>query len=124
LSRYYGVEVIFMARANEKSDLWAVVEVMEVTQGLKGKSFSITGHMGVPRPRVIKIIEMAGGRFEERPRYGTNYLITNRDWNTGTTVDPKKSSKLIEAEKNRIKVISEDEFCQMIIDGASAEEGA
>ena len=106
-----------MARANDKTDLWIVVEVMEVSNALKGKTFSITGHLGVPRDRVIKIIETAGGKFEARPRYGVNFLITNRDWNAGSTVDPKKSSKLIEAERHRIKIISEDEFCQMIIDG-------
>lgn len=113
-----------MARKNEKTDLWTVVEVMEVSNALKGKSFSITGHLGVPRDRVVKIIETAGGTFEERPRYGTNYLITNKDWNANSTVAANKSSKLIEAERNGIKIISEDQFCQMIIDsGETAATG-
>lgn len=107
-----------MARKNEKTDLWTVVEVMEVSQALKGKRFSITGHLGVPRDRVVKIIETAGGQFEERPRYGTHYLITNKDWNANSTVAKGKSSKLLEAERNGIKIISEDQFCQMVIDGA------
>jgi NAD-dependent DNA ligase len=84
---------------------------------LKGKTFSITGHLGLKRPEIVQIIETAGGHFEERPRFGVNYLITNKDWNKGSTVDPKKSSKYIDAERNRIKIISEDQFCQMIIDG-------
>jgi NAD-dependent DNA ligase len=106
-----------MARVNDKTDMWTVIEVMEVSNALKGKTFSITGHLGRPRDVIVKIIETAGGKFEPRPRYGTNFLITNRDWNKGSTVSATKSSKLIEAEKNRIKIISEDEFCQLIIDG-------
>ena len=113
-----------MARQNEKSDLWLVVEVMEVSNALRGKTFSITGHLGVSRDRVIKIIETAGGQFEPRPRRGTTYLITNRDWNRGSTVEAKKSSKLIEAERNGIKIISEDQFCQMIIDNGETAADA
>ena len=105
-----------MARQNDKTDLWTVVSVMEVTGVLAGKSFSITGHLAKPRKEIIEIIEQAGGRFEDRPRYGCNYLICNHDWNPNSTVAPKKSSKLIEAERNRVKVISEDQFCQMLID--------
>jgi NAD-dependent DNA ligase len=108
-----------MAKKNDSTELWQVVEVMEVSNALKGKSFSITGHLGLPRPAIVKIIETAGGTFEERPRYGTNYLITNKDWNKGSTVDPKKSSKFIEAERNRIKIISEEQFCQLVIDGGT-----
>jgi NAD-dependent DNA ligase len=106
-----------MAKKNDLTDMWEVVEVMEVSNALKGKVFSITGHLGRKRHEIVKIIETAGGRFEERPRYGVHYLITNRDWNKGSTVDPNKSSKFIEAERNRVKIISEEQFCQMIIDG-------
>jgi BRCT domain type II-containing protein len=106
-----------MAKNNESTPLWQVVEVMEVSNALKGKVFSITGHLGLPRPAIVKIIETAGGRFEERPRFGVHYLITNKDWNKGSTVDPKKSSKFIEAERHRIKIIDEAQFCQMVIDG-------
>ena len=106
-----------MARNNDASDLWKVVQVMEVSNALKGKSFSITGHLGLKRPEIVQIIETAGGRFEERPHYGTYGLITNKDWNAGSTNDPKKSSKLIQAERNGIKIFSEAEFCQLIIDG-------
>jgi BRCT domain type II-containing protein len=106
-----------MAKKNELTDMWAIVQVMEVSNALKGKVFSITGHLGLKRPEIVQIIETAGGRFEERPRWGVNFLITNSDWNKGSTVDPKKSSKYIDAERNRIKIISEDQFCQMVIDG-------
>jgi NAD-dependent DNA ligase len=105
-----------MARQNEKTDMWTVIEVMEVSNALRGKSFSITGHLGRPRPVIVKIIETAGGRFEAEPRRGVTYLITNRDWNKGSTVEAKRSNKLIAAERLGIKIISEDEFCQLIID--------
>ena len=114
-----------MARTNDETDLWTVVEVMEVSNALKGRAFSVTGHVGVTRPRLIKIIETAGGRFEPEPRRGVYALITNRDWNRGSTVEAKRSNKLIKAERMGIKIISEKEFCQMIIDNgetAASEE--
>ena len=106
-----------MAKQTEFSDLGQVALVMEPSSSLKGKSFSITGHLGMKRDDIIKIIETAGGRFEPRPRYGTSFLICNFEWNKGSTVEAKKSSKLIEAERNRIKIISEAAFYQMVIDG-------
>ena len=113
-----------MARTNEKTDLWTVVEVMEVSNALKGLTFSITGHLGVARDRVIKIIETAGGHFEAEPRHGVKYLITNRDWNRGSTIEAKRSNKLIKAERMGIKIISEDVFCQMIIDNGETAADA
>jgi BRCT domain type II-containing protein len=113
-----------MARVNEKTDMWTVIEVMEVSNALKGKVFSITGHLGRPRPVIVKIIETAGGRFEAEPKWGVNFLITNRDWNKGSTKEAKRSNKLIAAESMKIKIISEDDFCQMIIDnGETAADG-
>jgi NAD-dependent DNA ligase len=114
-----------MARQNDKTDMWTIIEVMEVSNALKGKTFSITGHLGRPRPAIIKIIETAGGKFEAEPRWGVNYLITNKDWNKGSTVEAKRSNKLIKAEQMRIKVIDEDTFCQMVIDnGETAADTA
>lgn len=105
-----------MAKQTDCTDLWQVCLVMEVSNALKGMTFSITGHLGLKRPDIVKIIETAGGKFEERPRFGVTYLITNKDWNANSTVDKGKSSKLLEAERLRIKVISEAAFCQMLID--------
>ena len=104
-----------MAKNNDFTDLWAIVDVMEVSDALKGKSFCITGHMGRKRDDIVRIIETAGGRFEERPKYGTTYLITNKDWNKGSTVLATKSSKFVEAERNRVKIITEEAFCNMLI---------
>jgi NAD-dependent DNA ligase len=105
-----------VAKQTSCTDLWQVCLVMEVSNALKGLSFSITGHLGLKRPDIVKIIETAGGRFEERPRHGVNYLITNKDWNANSTVEKGRSSKFIEAERMRIKIISEEQFCQMLID--------
>ena len=67
----------------------------------------------------------AGGKFEAEPKFGVHFLITNRDWNKGSTKEAKRSNKLIAAESMRIKIISEDEFCQMIIDnGETAADEA
>lgn len=106
-----------MAKQTDCTDMWNVILVMEVSNALKGKSFSMTGHLGVKRDELIRVIETAGGRFDERPGFGTTYLVTNREWNANSTVEKNKSSKLIEAERNRVKIISETQFCQMLIDG-------
>jgi len=111
-----------MAKNNEFTDLWAVVEVMEVTNAFRGKSFSITGHLGRKRDDVVKIIEQAGGTFHKAPEWGTTYLITNRDWNAGSTVRAGASRKLLKAQKNGTKIITEEEFCNMLI--ASGETAA
>lgn len=109
-----------MARNNERTEALTVAEVLEVEGVLRGKTFSITGHLGRPRKDVVALIEQAGGRFEERPKwgYGERYLITNRDWNAGSTVSPKKSSKMIEAERNGWKILGEDDFIRLL--GVSA----
>lgn len=105
-----------MARPNSEEAKTAVIlDVLDIVNALKGKTFSITGHLGRPRKEIIEIIRKCGGHFEERPKWGVNYLITNLDWNANTTVQPKKSSKLIDAERQGIKVISEKAFYEMII---------
>jgi len=114
-----------MARINELTDLATVLEVMECGGALKGKVFSITGHLARLRKDIIQIIEQAGGSFEERPKWGVNFLITNKDWNKNSTVTAKASSKLLDAQRNGIKIISEQEFYDMIMkaDSASQAEG-
>jgi len=101
-----------MARNNEKTNIWTVTEIMEPGPlKLKGKVFSITGHLGVTRDRVVQLIDQAGGRYEERPNWGVHFLITNADWNTGIKV----SSKYEQAKSRNIKIITEEEFIQMLI---------
>ena len=113
-----------MARINELTDLATVLEVMECGGALKGKVFSITGHLARLRTDIIAIIEQAGGRFEERPKWGVNYLITNKDFNANSTIKPNKSSKMIEAERNGIKLISEAQFYEMIMAADDRNSGS
>lgn len=112
-----------MARTNDLSDLWLVIEVMEVTNAFHGKSFSITGHLGRKRSEIVTIIERAGGRFNKSMDFGTSYLITNHDWNSGSTVHDGTSRKLLKAQRNGTKVISEEEFCQMLIGAGETVAG-
>lgn len=118
-----------MARQNDATNLWAIIEVLEMNgSALRGLSFSITGHLGLPRGQIVKIIESAGGTFNAQPDYGTRYIVTNKDWNANSTVTAKASSKLIKAQQRGIKIISENEFCQMVIDrnekASAAKESA
>jgi NAD-dependent DNA ligase len=108
------MEERIMARVNEFTDLATVVEIMEVENSLKGKSFSITGHLGRPRHEIVKIIESAGGRFDKSPGWGTRYLITNQDWTKGT-INGSKSNKLRKAEREGVKIITEAQFYDMLM---------
>lgn len=97
---------------------------MEVSGGLEGKSFSITGHLGRPRDEIVKIIRQCKGRFEERPvslPWGKNsFLVTNADW-TKNSINGKVSAKFQEAKDRGITIISEDDLYKMIIAAAPKE---
>lgn len=103
-----------MARKNEMTDLGDVVEVMEVTDTLRGKSFCCSGHLGKPRKEIHKMIVQAGGEVMSSSGLGYGYLITNADFNKGA-VSGKKSSKILKAERNGTKIITEKEFYDMLI---------
>lgn len=104
-----------MARTkSEEANVAAVIDVMEVQNVLKGKSFSITGHLGLPRDEIVKIIERAGGAFHKTPGYGTTFLVTNNDWNEGSTVSPGTSRKLQKARNCGIRIISEKQLYAML----------
>jgi len=103
-----------MARINEHTDLASIIEVMEVQNALKGRRFSITGHLGRPRKEIVAIIKQAGGYFDKAPNYNTTYLITNLDWNEGSTVCKGASNKLLKARELGVKIISEAKFYEMI----------
>ena len=103
-----------MARINEHTDMATIVEIMEVRNALRGKRFSITGHLGRPRKEIVAIIEQAGGHFDKSPVWGTTYLITNKDWNKGSTIAKGASRKLLAAHDKGIEIISEAKFYEMI----------
>lgn len=94
-----------------------LAEVHEVLEPdgttLKGKSFSITGHLGKPRKQIVSLIEAGGGEFHKEPSWNTQYLITNLDWSEGT-VKGGASKKLEKAVRNGTKIIAETKFFEML----------
>jgi NAD-dependent DNA ligase len=112
-----------MARSNsEQASTAVVLDVMEITDVLKGKTFSITGHLGLPRNQVIEIIEKAGGEFHKSPQWNTKYLVTNLDWNADSTIAPGTSRKLEAARAKGIKIINEKTLYKMISDAVEVQE--
>jgi len=112
-----------MARKGSEGEATAtVLDVMEITGVLKGKSFSITGHLGLPRDQVVAIIEKAGGTFPKTPPYYTNFLVTNKDWSPGTTVASGTSRKLEAARRNGTKIITEAELYALIVSLSEADK--
>ena len=104
-----------MARIkSEAAALEQVAQVLEVSDSLRGKSFSITGHLGLPRKEIVELITNAGGEFHSSPTYYTKFLITNKDWNANSTVSDGSSLKLKKAMSNGTKVISEKTFLAML----------
>jgi NAD-dependent DNA ligase len=100
-------------RVNEFTNLADIAQVMEIQGVLTGKRICITGHLGRPRIEIIRIIEMAGGEFHDTIRPTTSYLLTNSDWNAGSTAG-KVSSKFARARKNGVKIIDEKQFYDML----------
>ena len=104
-----------MARENENTNILNVMMVNEDTStALRGKRVSFTGKLGMTRDEMVKFIAAHGGTFDEAPRRGTTFLVTNRDWNKGSTITPTKSRKLIAAEENGVKILSEKELIDFV----------
>jgi BRCT domain type II-containing protein len=113
-----------MAKQNESSDILNVMAVNEDTSNaLRGKRVSFTGHMGMTRDEMVKFIENHGGRFDPVPKWGTTYLVSNGDWNKGSTITPKKSRKVLAAEANGVKVITEKQLVDIVF-ALQAKEAA
>lgn len=110
-----------MARTNDLTDVVTCLQVMEVDKVLRGKSFSITGHLSKPRHEIVALIEQAGGRFDSTPSYGTTFLVTNADWTPGSTVG-SKSSKFEKAQRMGLKIISEQRLLDMLSAPASGDK--
>ena len=106
-----------MARpGTDQANTWQVMDVMELTNALRGIRVCITGHLGIPRDQVKAIIEKAGGSLEDSVRYGVRYLVTNKDW-TANSVQGK-SNKFRKAEELGVKIISEQQFIDLIVERA------
>lgn len=114
-----------MAKQNDSTDILNVMAVNEDTStALRGKRVCFTGHMGMTRDEMMKFIVAHGGQVHDGVKGNTNLLVTNRDWNKGSTITEKKSSKLIKAEQQRIKIVSEKELLDMVFQFQEAEKAA
>ncbi len=119
-----------MARINEFTDLGLIAEILEVEGSLTRKRygreyplvFSISGHLGRPRKDMIALIAQAGGEFRATPsRDYTDFLITNNDWNKGST-HGRLSAKVRKAQRAGVPIISEQEFYDMLMPSESDDE--
>jgi NAD-dependent DNA ligase len=104
-----------MAKNNESTAILNVMALNEDTsEALRGKRVCFTGHMGMTRAEMTKFIQDHGGEVHDGIKWNTNLLVTNRDWNKGSTITEKKSSKLIKAEQQGVKVVSEKELIEIV----------
>lgn len=111
-----------MAKQNENTDMLTVMTISEHSgSALLGKNICFTGHMGMTRAEMVKLIESNGGTFHDSVKWNTHILVTNRDWNRGSTVTSKKSSKLIKAEQQGTKILSEKELIDMVFAGDKSQ---
>lgn len=72
---------------------------------LEGKTIMVTGVFSIPRDNIKSMIEAHGGKAAGSLSKNTSFLLAG---------DKAGSSKLQKAEKEGIKVISEDDFYEMI----------
>lgn len=69
---------------------------------------SMTGRLSMPRAEFVKLIRAVGGTWDEHPTWGTAYLIV------GDTSIHGRTQKMREAEARGTKIISEEDFVEMI----------
>ena len=109
-----------MARTDtEQANTWRVLDIMEISGALKGVSVVFTGHLGLSRTEVAVIVQRAGGRVEDSVRWGVKYLVTNKDWTRGS-IDGGKSNKFRKAEELGVKILSEQQFIDLIVSQAES----
>jgi DNA ligase (NAD+) len=85
----------------------AGVSIKQKTIGsLTGASFCFTGSLSMPRPKLMQMVEAAGGKCETSVKKNLTYLVMD-DPNSG-------SSKAQAAKKLGIKILSEEEFMEMV----------
>ncbi|MBP9838760.1 MAG: NAD-dependent DNA ligase LigA, partial [Proteobacteria bacterium] len=90
----YGVVILSLSKDIENS-----------SEVLKGKTFVLTGTLAnMTREKAQELIELNGGTVTSSVSAKTDYVLAGE----------KAGSKLKKAEQLGVKVISEDEFTQMI----------
>jgi NAD-dependent DNA ligase len=107
-----------MARTTDNTDVWKVLDVMEITGALKGQRICFTGHASLPRAQISAIVQKAGGEIHDSVKYDTTMLVSNKDWNAGS-VDGV-SSKFRKAQANGTKIINEQQFIDYIVEHGQA----
>lgn len=111
-----------MARVNAMTDMSVIAEVMEVRDAFKGMKICITGHLGRKREDIVKLIESGGGVFHDNIKaWNTTHLLTNADW-TKNSINGKVSGKFAKAQQYRIKIISEQQFYDMMLAAEAREQ--
>jgi DNA ligase (NAD+) len=68
-----------------------IVDVVEATGNLKGKSFCLTGAMSKPRKEIEKAIEAAGGEVKSSVCRGLTYLVQADENSTSSKSEKAKS---------------------------------
>lgn len=77
-----------------------------VAGSLNGKSFCFTGAAARPRKELWELVEKNGGIVHENMKKDTNFLITNDLSNS--------SNKIKKAQKFNIKILTEQEFYDLL----------
>lgn len=92
---------------------------LQIKQPLRDKSIVITGDMRISRNSAKEAIIAAGGCVKSSVSKKTDFLVMGNKQDTSLFVNGEKSSKttkaeILIAEGYPIKIISEDEFLEMI----------
>lgn len=92
-------------RLKEHGLQFEMIKIEKETDKLKGLSFVVSGKFSIDRNQLKKKIEDNGGKNSTSLSKKTSYLIV------GESMGPSKKEK---AEKENIKMISEDEFYDLL----------
>ncbi len=100
-----------MATSKKKVDLSEVETAMKwgLLKSLDGKSFCMTGTMSAKRAEMEHLINLLGGICHDAVRQGTDYLLIP-DYDT-----LRAGSKYNAAQRLGKVVLTEEEFCNMIL---------
>ncbi len=103
-----------MAKETESTGILTVMMVDEKDgESLRGKRIAATGHLGLPRAEIARLIAANGGVFHDSIKWDTSHLVTNRQWNRGSTTTPTKSKKILDAEARGIRIITEAQLVEL-----------
>lgn len=97
-------------KKTENTKMFDVIQVMEIAgQPFAGMNIAITGHLSKPRSEIEGLIRAGGGTTTSVINQLCTHLLTNLQWN-GDAI----SSKFKKAQKYRVKIMTEDEFIDII----------